>query len=688
MRSSYGKKGTRSVLALLVTVALAFGLVPVGAFAFAATQTGASTEFASVDDMAADKGDAPDTEKKDVQAQGQGSAKTETTDSAQQQGAQQDEEATEPGNGTQAQEEQPGEQTLMVMSTSTANATGQEQTESEDPSDGDTQLYAQATTLSSVAFTVTPPEAGTTSATAPTVTVGADANYVVDNKGWVTVGGGSLGNVTFNAGEKYYIWVTIAPKSNGYTFDSTVTSTCEGGTVVSSYTNLDKTIDGVSVKCFQARVEVTATAPAADVVTIKYDVNGGTKGSAWPAGDLYESVKSGTLMRFTAPTELAASFATPPQGMKYAGYQIGVWTVLPGEESGYINVQSDTVIKLRWVSSDTDLPVRCGFAKSGSGKAEMNFTNGITGEPDYMSYAGKDDQPTPGSASVKYGTKVTMTATPGANYSLKGWYSCDSETGEVGALVSTAATYEYTAIEPTYLKAVFEHVHTPGAAVHENEVAATCTTGGSYDEVVYCTECEAEISRTAKTIAALGHDWGEWVETDGKAMRTCKRDASHTETVDVAYATVSGDGATWEKGSSDPLTFTFKRNVNDGKTFKAYKSAKVDGVDVPESAIATAEGSLILSMTTTYLETLSVGEHELTVAFEDGEATATFTVKAAETKAVATSSSSSKPTSPKTGDPMPVTLLAVSATLSAAVLLAARARTRQPLRATGKHARR
>ena len=317
----------------------------------------------------------------------------------------------------------------------------------------------------------------------------------------------------------------------------------------------------------------------------------------------------------------------------------------------------------------------------------MNFTNGITDKPDYMSYAGKGDQPTPGSASVKYGTKVTMTATPGANYSLKGWYSCDSETGEVGALISTAATYEYTATEPTYLKAVFEHVHTPGAAVHENEVAATCTTGGSYDEVVYCTECKAEISRTAKTIAALGHDWGEWVETDGKAMRTCKRDASHTETVDVAYATVSGDGATWEKGSSDPLTFTFKRNVNDGKTFKAYKGTKVDGVDVPESAIATAEGSLVLSMTTTYLETLSVGDHKLTVAFEDGEATTSFTVKAAETKAAA-ASASSKSSSPKTGDAMPVSLLAVSAALSAAVLLAARARTRQPLRATGKHARR
>ena len=54
------------------------------------------------------------------------------------------------------------------------------------------------------------------------------------------------------------------------------------------------------------------------------------------------------------------------------------------------------------------------------------------------------------------------------------------------------------------------HEHEASEAVKENEVAATCTAAGSYDEVVYCKTCGEEISRTSGTIDALGHDWGEW----------------------------------------------------------------------------------------------------------------------------------------------------------------------------------
>ncbi|MCR4710054.1 MAG: hypothetical protein K5653_07355 [Clostridiales bacterium] len=48
--------------------------------------------------------------------------------------------------------------------------------------------------------------------------------------------------------------------------------------------------------------------------------------------------------------------------------------------------------------------------------------------------------------------------------------------------------------------------HTSGEAVRENEAAATCVAAGSYDEVIYCTVCGKELSRTKKAIAALGHD--------------------------------------------------------------------------------------------------------------------------------------------------------------------------------------
>ena len=49
--------------------------------------------------------------------------------------------------------------------------------------------------------------------------------------------------------------------------------------------------------------------------------------------------------------------------------------------------------------------------------------------------------------------------------------------------------------------------HTAADAVKENEIAPTCTTTGSYDSVVYCSVCDAEISRETITVDALGHKW-------------------------------------------------------------------------------------------------------------------------------------------------------------------------------------
>ena len=48
--------------------------------------------------------------------------------------------------------------------------------------------------------------------------------------------------------------------------------------------------------------------------------------------------------------------------------------------------------------------------------------------------------------------------------------------------------------------------HTESAVVVENNVAPTCTATGSYDNVVYCATCDAELNRTTITVDALGHD--------------------------------------------------------------------------------------------------------------------------------------------------------------------------------------
>jgi hypothetical protein len=73
--------------------------------------------------------------------------------------------------------------------------------------------------------------------------------------------------------------------------------------------------------------------------------------------------------------------------------------------------------------------------------------------------------------------------------------------------------------------------HTPGTAVKENDVPSTCNTLGGYDSVVYCTECNAEISRTHV-------DYTEYAaHTPGTAVK--ENDVPSTCTVPGGYDMVT-----------------------------------------------------------------------------------------------------------------------------------------------------
>ena len=86
---------------------------------------------------------------------------------------------------------------------------------------------------------------------------------------------------------------------------------------------------------------------------------------------------------------------------------------------------------------------------------------------------------------------------------------------------------------------------TPAEAVTENHVDATCEEDGSYDTVVYCTECNEELSRVTEKIEKLNHNWSisyYWSEDeDGNvvctAVRICSNDTAHEES---AEATITG----------------------------------------------------------------------------------------------------------------------------------------------------
>ena len=78
--------------------------------------------------------------------------------------------------------------------------------------------------------------------------------------------------------------------------------------------------------------------------------------------------------------------------------------------------------------------------------------------------------------------------------------------------------------------------HTDGAVVVENNVAPTCTATGSYDNVVYCTVCEAQVSRETVVVPATGHTNGA-VVVENKVDATCTANGSYDN---VVYCTVCG----------------------------------------------------------------------------------------------------------------------------------------------------
>ena len=99
----------------------------------------------------------------------------------------------------------------------------------------------------------------------------------------------------------------------------------------------------------------------------------------------------------------------------------------------------------------------------------------------------------------------------------------------------------------------------------------------------------------------------------------------------VAYDIVEGDGSSWTEDSDHNITFV----VNG--LFSKFVGIKVDGQDVDKANYEVKAGSTIITLKSSYLDTLAVGEHTISVVYTDGSTDGTFNVHA-------------KANSPATGD--------------------------------------
>ena len=85
--------------------------------------------------------------------------------------------------------------------------------------------------------------------------------------------------------------------------------------------------------------------------------------------------------------------------------------------------------------------------------------------------------------------------------------------------------------------------HKPGPAVSENVVGAVCEVGGSYDKVIYCTECKTELSREKVDVPAGTHQPNDEV-VENKVDVTCTEDGSYDT---VVYCIVCSEELSREK---------------------------------------------------------------------------------------------------------------------------------------------
>ena len=88
------------------------------------------------------------------------------------------------------------------------------------------------------------------------------------------------------------------------------------------------------------------------------------------------------------------------------------------------------------------------------------------------------------------------------------------------------------------------------------------------------------------------------------------------------YKITQGNGSSWQKGSEFSLPFVANGELAD------FVGLKIDGVLINEIHYTTVDRDTVINLLSTYLETIALGPHTLTVLYTDGEATCQFTITA------------------------------------------------------------
>ena len=225
--------------------------------------------------------------------------------------------------------------------------------------------------------------------------------------------------------------------------------------------------------------------------------------------------------------------------------------------------------------------------------------------------------------SIEHEEKAARPSDPArSGYDFEGWYVDDKtfstewnfEKDRVMSDTDLIARYSFTV--------VFEDSDTPVDSVRVYE--------DKKDEL--------EIPETVPE--KEGYVFDGWVKEDGTLFDFENDEASPGLVLTAIYHryVYKGNEQTWYLGDTNDLPFRFVRyeyiteETESSKDLKSLfeendKQLFVDGTLLASDQYAYENGSLIVNLKPSCLNTLSVGKHTLTVQFTDGEASAVFLVK-------------------------------------------------------------
>lgn len=220
-------------------------------------------------------------------------------------------------------------------------------------------------------------------------------------------------------------------------------------------------------------------------------------------------------------------------------------------------------------------------------------------------------------------------------------------------------------------------------AVKTEEKLATCTEDGNI-EYWYCDVCKKyfsdaelknEISFDKTVIPTTGHNLIKIEAKDPTIDGTGNIEYWYCEVCDKYFSDekaeheitledtviaklpklVSGANQEWTKRSKEGLTFKVDTDINE------FKKVLVDGKELKDTDYDIKSGSTIVTLKSSFLDTLSAGKHQIRLEFNNGTIEAYFTVKVKETTIV-----------PETGEQTNLYLWAMLAIASSASILVLR----------------